>query len=154
MLKIRRSREHRNPHTWETQSWYWGGTLVPSLDRFINSQLAIPKMAHPLLLSCHSQSTLYNIIIPRSNNFPLWFNIKIPSDPYTKSHCGDKMILRPSYLHNGISYTGKMASLHWISPRITGFCEGNSLVSLWKCFATTSWNKWVDLDYTQHYYRW
>ena len=24
------------------------------------------------------------------------------------------MILRPSYLHNGISYTGKMTYLHWI----------------------------------------
>ena len=31
-----------------------------------------------------------------------------------KSHCGDKTILRPSCLHNGISYTGKMASLYWI----------------------------------------
>ena len=33
---------------------------------------------------------------------------------YRKSHCGDKTILRPSYLHNGISYTGKMTSLYWI----------------------------------------
>ena len=33
---------------------------------------------------------------------------------YRKSHCGDKTILRPSYLHNGISYTYKMASLYWI----------------------------------------
>ena len=32
-----------------------------------------------------------------------------------KSHCGDKTVVR-SYLHNGISYTGKMASLYWISP--------------------------------------
>ena len=36
-----------------------------------------------------------------------WFNIKIPSYQNRKSHCGDKTILRPSYLHNGISYTGK-----------------------------------------------
>ena len=27
--------------------------------------------------------------------------------PVWKPHCGDKTILRPSYLHNGISYTGK-----------------------------------------------
>ena len=27
---------------------------------------------------------------------------------YRKSHCGDKTNLRPSYLHNGISYTGKI----------------------------------------------
>ena len=41
-------------------------------------------------------------------------NIKISSSQYRKSHCGDKMILRPSYLHVGISYTGKMISLYWI----------------------------------------
>ena len=41
-------------------------------------------------------------------------NIKIPSYQYRKPHCGDKTILRPSYLHNGISYTGKMPSLYWI----------------------------------------
>ena len=33
---------------------------------------------------------------------------------YRKSHCGDKTILRPSYLHNDISYTGKTTSLYWI----------------------------------------
>ena len=34
----------------------------------------------------------------------------MPSYQYGKSHFGDKIILRPSYLHNGISYTGKTAS--------------------------------------------
>ena len=38
---------------------------------------------------------------------------------YRKSHCGDKMILRPSYLHNGISYTGKMSSLYSIRVQAT-----------------------------------
>ena len=33
---------------------------------------------------------------------------------YRKPHCGDKTILRPSYLHNGISYTVKTTSLYWI----------------------------------------
>ena len=46
-----------------------------------------------------------------------WFNIKMSSYQYRKSHCGDKTILRPSYLHYGISYTGKMTSLYWISPQ-------------------------------------
>ena len=46
------------------------------------------------------------------------FNIKMPSYRYRKSHCGDKTILRPSYLHNGISYTGKMTSLYWIRPPV------------------------------------
>ena len=43
-----------------------------------------------------------------------WFNIKMSSYQYRKSHCGDKTILRPSYIHNGISYAGKMTSLYWI----------------------------------------
>ena len=30
---------------------------------------------------------------------------------YRKSHCGDKTVVRSSYLHNGISYTGKISSL-------------------------------------------
>ena len=37
---------------------------------------------------------------------------------YRKSHCGDKTILRPSYLHNEISYTGKMTSSYWIGALI------------------------------------
>ena len=42
------------------------------------------------------------------------FNIKMSSYQYRKSHCGDKTVVRSSYLHNGISYTGKMSSLYWI----------------------------------------
>ena len=43
-----------------------------------------------------------------------WFNIKMSSYQYRKSHCGDKTVVRSSYLHNGISYAGKMTSLYWI----------------------------------------
>ena len=43
-----------------------------------------------------------------------WFNIKMSSYQYRKSHWRDKTSLWPSYLHNGISYTGKMTSLYWI----------------------------------------
>ena len=43
-----------------------------------------------------------------------WFNIKMTSYQYRKSHCVDKTILRLSYFHNGISYTGKTTSLYWI----------------------------------------
>ena len=43
-----------------------------------------------------------------------WFNIKMLSYQYRKSHCGDKTVVRSSYLHNRISYTGKMTYLHWI----------------------------------------
>ena len=48
-----------------------------------------------------------------------WFNIKMTSYQYRKSHCGDKTILRPFYLHNGISYAGKISSLYWIRPQIS-----------------------------------
>ena len=41
-------------------------------------------------------------------------NIKISSYQYRKSYCGDKTILRPSYLHNGISYTDNMTYFYWI----------------------------------------
>ena len=44
-----------------------------------------------------------------------WFNIKMSSYQYRKSHCGDKTVVRSSYLHNGITYTGKMSSLYWIA---------------------------------------
>ena len=43
-----------------------------------------------------------------------WFNIKMSSYQYMKSHCGDKTVVRSSYLYNGISYAGKMSSLYWI----------------------------------------
>ena len=38
--------------------------------------------------------------------------IKMASYLYKKSHCGDKTVIRLSYLYNGISYTGKMTSLY------------------------------------------
>ena len=41
-----------------------------------------------------------------------WFNIKMSSYQYRKSHCGNKTILWPSYPHNGISYTGKTFLSH------------------------------------------
>ena len=48
-----------------------------------------------------------------------WFNIKMSSCQYMKSHCGDKTVVRSSYLHNGISYTGKMTFLYWIRAQVT-----------------------------------
>ena len=47
---------------------------------------------------------------------------KMSSYQYRKSHCGDKTLVRSSYLHNGISYTGKMASLYWFSPLKSYVC--------------------------------
>ena len=48
-----------------------------------------------------------------------WFN-KMTSYQYRKSHCGDKTVVRSSYLHNGITYTGKMSYLYWTRAQIIG----------------------------------
>ena len=41
-------------------------------------------------------------------------SIKMTSYWYRKSHCGDKITIISSYLHNKIFITGKMVSLYWI----------------------------------------
>ena len=43
---------------------------------------------------------------------------RMSSYQYRKSHCGDKTVVRSSYLHNGISYTDKMMSLYWIRAQV------------------------------------
>ena len=66
----------------------------------------------------------------------------MPSYQHRKSHCGDKTILRPSYLHNGISYTGKTASLYWI--RALWFIQG-----YFTCTGTSVWLtpcRWSDSE--------
>ena len=68
------------------------------------------------ILLHHSQVPVY--LTSTVNNLGGWFNIKMPSYQYRKSHYGDKTTLRPSYLHKGISYTGKMSSLYWISAMV------------------------------------
>ena len=47
-----------------------------------------------------------------------WFNIKMSSYQYRKSHCRDKRVVISSYLQNGISYTGKMLFLNWIRDEV------------------------------------
>ena len=64
-----------------------------------------------------------------------WFNIKMTSYQYRNSHCGDKTILRSSYLHNGISHTGKMTSLYWIRALLTIWCQAIILTNV-----TGSWS--------------
>ena len=51
-------------------------------------------------------------------------NIKMASYQYRKSHCGNQTIWRPCYLHNGISYTSKMASSYWIRAQWQGYKSG------------------------------
>ena len=76
---------------------------------------------HCFLLYISPALRMYDILAlrkPLKHTGP-WFNIKMSSYQYRKSHCGDKTILRPSYLHNGISYTGKMSSLYWIRVQVS-----------------------------------
>ena len=47
-----------------------------------------------------------------------WFNIKMSSYQYRKIHCGDKTALRQSNYYNGISYSGKIASVYWTNPML------------------------------------
>ena len=58
-----------------------------------------------------------------------WFNIKMSSYRYRKYHCGDKTVVRSSYLHNGISYTGKMASLYWIRAQTTQWARTSAVIT-------------------------
>ena len=69
----------------------------------------------------------------------------MPSYQYRKSHCGDKTILRPSYLHNGISYTGKMASLYWFSPRLASYNKTNKEHSERRPPPRLIWGMWNSL---------
>ena len=88
-----------------------------------------------------------------------WFNIKMSSYQYRKSHCGDKTVARSSYLHNGISYTGKMTSLYWTNPLVS---EGTALISneilpcCWLCDILTQYTvaksfcSWNGLSFIWH----
>ena len=60
---------------------------------------------------------------------------------YRKSHCGDKTVVRSSYLHNGISYTGKMTSLYWIRvlKAIGAFPSDNELLEITRKYIRWSW---------------
>ena len=58
------------------------------------------------------------------------FNIKMSSYQYRISHCGDKTVVKSSYLHNRISYTGKMTSLYWIRAQILSWASGSMTVQL------------------------
>ena len=58
-----------------------------------------------------------------------WFYTKMLSYQYRKSHCGDKTILRRSYLHNGISYTGEVTSIYRIRALVTIRCPRVTIFS-------------------------
>ena len=76
----------------------------------------------------------------------------MPSCQYRKSHCGDKTVVRSSYLHNRISYAGKMTSVYWISlQNILGelgpyhgcWCPGSLYHQVINHSIIIIWDKWV-----------
>ena len=83
------------------------------------------------------------------------FNIKMASYQYRKSHCWDKTVIRSSYLHNGISYTGKMTSLYWIRDQWfstqTGCNVESGHFSFFMLTGTSHWtNNWSVRDLRSH----
>ena len=77
----------------------------------------IIQLGHDIACSLYCDIA-YNMGVTKTDYQPgPWFNIKMSSYQYRKSHYGDKTVVRSSYLHNGISYAGKMSSLYWISPQ-------------------------------------
>ena len=74
------------------------------------------KISSDLILRWVSEGYPIYYNSPQGGFYPPgpWVNIKMSSYQYRKSHCGDKTVVRSSYLHNGISYTGKITSLYWI----------------------------------------
>ena len=62
-----------------------------------------------------------------------------------KSHCGDKTVVRSSYLHNGISYTGKMSSLYWIRAQ----ASNSYLIS-----PSTKWPPFPWRHFEMHFHEW
>ena len=57
---------------------------------------------------------------------------------YRKSHCGDKTVVRSSYLHNGISYTSKMTSSYWIRDLLVLPPKSITVTSKWACWRPKS----------------
>ena len=53
-------------------------------------------------------------------------------------------------LHNGISYTGKMASLYWFAPRLFRILQCQHMQSMNKTFLFRCNTKLYKINYTQH----
>ena len=51
----------------------------------------------------------------------------MPSYQYSKPNCGDKTVVRSSYLNNGIFFTGKITSLYWIRALVFAGLVENKL---------------------------
>ena len=102
-------------------------TLISPFRVFIHITHKSMGEIYPFTLTPWPQSVMHTRTGVRPGP---WFNIKMSSYQYRKSHCGDKTILRPSYLHNGIFYTGKKISLYWIRPQTSSRIQATLSLSL------------------------
>ena len=109
-------------HVLKRETLYTWWSLVVSFycrDRSTSTETGAAVPGTPKLLRLFHDLLLLS---ETPNNHPEYrapgprFNIKMSSYQYRKFHCGDKTVVRSFYLHNGISYTGKIASFYWISP--------------------------------------
>ena len=75
-----------------------------------------------------------------------WFNFKMSSYQYRKSHCGVKSILPSSYLYNRISYTYRTTSLYWIGVQVLTD-RGLEMHAQWRnCEITIDMIYWNDVN--------
>ena len=88
------------------------------------------KMTIPL--QCNPTLKLKEVKMTMETNKPAgpWFNIKMSSYQYRKYHCGDKTVVRSSYLHNGISYSTKVGE----STKVGGYST-NYFCSFFFCLS-------------------
>ena len=96
---------------------------------------------HTLYVKVH----LNSLVRVHWNSGP-WFNIKMSSYQYRESHYRDKTILRPSYLHNEIPYTGKMTSLYWINPLVTLCIHSDHFV-----YVPSQWETTLQCNVVSHW---
>ena len=115
---------------WHLRNWGLIGSLQSKLEqkytfmRFFFSVFwtmceLCPSSYHPSFQAIHLiRDVVQQCVLEErkhnNNQHGPWFNIKMLSYQYRKSYCGDKTVVRSSYLPNGIFYTGKMTSLYWI----------------------------------------
>ena len=129
------------PHATLSIKWhhYLGLTIITpqiySAVQEISPWLFCGKAKHNLPIPSNMYIVLLWFVVDKSSG--PWFNIKMSSYQYWKSHCGDKTIWHPSYLHNGISYTGKTASLYWIRPLFSTYSYDLFTHILQVCFTST-----------------
>ena len=79
-----------------------------------------PVLTISVLQTCRmcvvlSTRLLYTLITANTFRCPSgpWFNIKMSSYQHRKFNCGDEAVVKLSYHHKGISYTGNTTSLYW-----------------------------------------